>query len=203
MPQCISQAELTFVHLETILKSNLLAISVLASLGVFAAGQAAATNLFNPVVSTTTVLDGSSIELDGTLNDTFGQSQPWSAALYAGAGECVRFFITTTAFDSELTVISPNGTIFRNDDGGGLLRPLVAISGAPVSGWYTVQVAAFNGAAINANFALKYGRYNFGNPNCATPTVPLVDHGAAPAAVKDAAAVEAMAPNREAPSSAK
>jgi hypothetical protein len=182
------------VNLETILKSNLLATSVLAALGVFAAGQAAATNLFNPVVSTTTVLDGASIELDGTLNDTSVNAQPWVAELFAGIGECVRFFITTTAFDAKVTVITPNGTIFRDDDSGGLLRPLVEIPSAPVSGWYTVQVAQFSGVSQNANFALKYGRYNFGNPNCALPTTPLGSDDGADRAAKQGQAAEAAMP---------
>jgi hypothetical protein len=183
------------VNLETILKSNLLATSVLAALGVFAVGQAAATNLFNPVVSTTTVLDGASIELDGTLNDTSVNAQPWVAELYAGIGECVRFFVTTTAFDAKITVITPNGTIFRDDDSGGLLRPLVEIGSAPLSGWYTVQVAHFAGQPQNANFALKYGRYNFGNPNCAVPTSPLArGEDGADSAAKPAGAGEAAVP---------
>jgi hypothetical protein len=183
------------VNLETILKSSLLATSVLAALGFLAAGQASATNLFNPVVSTTSVIDGASRELDGTLNDTGANSQPWVAELYAGVGECVRFFVSTTAFDAKLTVITPNGTIFRDDDSGGSLRPLVEINGAPVSGWYTVQVAHFAGQPQNANFALLYGRYNFNNPNCATPTFPLarVNEGAL-AAKEPAAAAEPAAP---------
>jgi len=36
-----------------------------------------------------------------------------------------------------------------------------------------VQVAQFAGVPQNANFALKYGRYNFNNPNCASATIPL------------------------------
>jgi len=176
------------------LKSTLLASSILATLAIFGSGQAAATNLFNPTVSTTTVLDGASIELDGTLNDTLANAQPWVAELYVGAGECARFFITTTAFDAKLTVITPNGFVFRDDDSGGSLRPLVEINGAPLAGWYTVQVSQFAGAPQNANFALKYGRYNFGNPNCGTPTQPFSVPNGGESVAKEAQAVEATTP---------
>lgn len=176
------------------MKSSLLASSFLAALGILSAGQADATNLFNPNVSTTTVIDGASIELDGTLNDTFSNAQPWVAELYVGAGECARFFVTTTAFDAKLTVITPNGAIFRDDDSGGSLRPLVEINGAPVPGWYTVQVAQFSGQPQNANFALKYGRYNFNNPNCGTPTSPLSVPNEGEQAAKQPAAAEAAMP---------
>lgn len=155
------------------MKTRLLATSALSLVGLFASAHANATNLFDPTVSSTTVLDGSSVELNGTLNDTNGNSQPWTAELYAAAGECVRFFVTSTAFDAKLTVIAPNGSVFRDDDSGGLLRPLVKIANAPNSGWYTVQVAHFAGFPINANFRLLYGRYTAGNINCATPTLPV------------------------------
>jgi len=176
------------------LKSSLIASSFLAALGILSAGQADATNLFNPVVSTTTVIDGASIELDGTLNDTFSNAQPWVAELFVGVGECARFFVTTTAFDAKLTVLTPNGAIFRDDDSGGSLRPLVEINGAPVSGWYTVQVAGFSGQPQNANFALKYGRYNFNNPNCGTPTGPLSVPNEGAQAAKQPASAEAAMP---------
>ena len=72
------------------MKSILLAISALSSSCLFAPQAANATNLFSPTVSSTTTLDGASVRLDGTLNDTNGNSQPWTAELFAGAGECLR-----------------------------------------------------------------------------------------------------------------
>jgi len=178
------------------MKTKLLALSVLSVLGAFASNQVNATNLFDPFVSTTTILDGSSVRLDGTLNDTNGNSQPWTAELYAAPGECVRFFVTSTAFDSELTVIAPNGTVYRNDDGGGSLRPLVKIPSAPSQGWYTVQVAHFAGAAINSNFTLLYGRYSAGNVNCANGTPPLSVSSFATESFKDESVVGPVAPRR-------
>jgi hypothetical protein len=155
--------------MEVIMKSK----SILVPALLLACGVASATNLFDPTVSSTTVLDGSSIELDGTLHDTNGNPAPWVAELYAGRGECVRLFVTTTAFDAKLTVVAPNGTVYRDDDGGGSLRPLVKIASAPVQGWYTVQVAHYAGLPQNANFTLLYGRYTAGNANCANPTPPF------------------------------
>jgi hypothetical protein len=140
---------------------------------LLACGLAGATNLFDPSVSSTSVLDGSSIELDGTLHDTNGNAEPWVVEVYAGVGECVRLFVTTTAFDAKLTVVAPNGTVYRDDDGGGMLRPLVKIGSAPVQGWYTVQVAHWSGLPQNANFTLLYGRYTAGNANCTNPTQPF------------------------------
>jgi hypothetical protein len=150
-------------------------------IAIACAFPAGATNLYNPVVSTSGVLDGTSIELDGTLNDSNGDTQPWVAELYVGGGECARFFIATTAFDAKLTVITPSGFVYRDDDSGGSQRPLVEINGTAVAGWYTVQVSHYLGRPQNANFTLKYGRYNFNNnPNCIDQTIPLAapDEGA-------------------------
>lgn len=161
-------------NMENVMKSVLNPVLALASFCLVAAPMAQATNLFNPQgPSPTTALDGASIRLDGTLNDTNGNSQPWTAELYAGAGQCLRLFVTSTAFDSELTVVAPNGTVYRDDDSGGSLRPLVKVASAPIRGWYTVQVASYSGAPTNANFTLLYGTYTAGNPNCANGTTPV------------------------------
>jgi hypothetical protein len=180
------------------LRPHLIVAPALAALGALAAFQAGATNMFNPVVSPTTVLDGASIAISGTLNDTSNNSQPWVAELFAGAGECMRLFVITTAFDAKITVAAPNGEIFRDDDSGGSFRPLVQIAGAPVSGWYTVQVAQFAGVPTDTSFTMLYGRYDGGNVNCATPTVPLVraPSAAAEAAKDPAAMTPAAAPRR-------
>ena len=149
-------------------------VLALASFCLLAPPMAQATNLFNPQgPSPTTTLDGASIRLDGTLNDTNGNSQPWTAELYSRAGQCLRLFVTSTTFDSELTVVAPNGNVYRDDDSGGSLRPLVKVAYAPVTGWYTVQLASYSGAPTNANFTLLYGTYTAGNPNCANGTTPV------------------------------
>ena len=180
------------------MRKKLIAASALSLLGILVNTDAGATNLFDPTVSATTFLDGDSVRLDGTINDTNGNSQPWTAELYAGSGECLRLFVTSTAFDSKLTVIAPNGQVYRDDDSGGSYRPLVKIASAPITGWYTVQVAQWAGAPTNANFTLLYGRYNAGNLNCVGGTVPV--SGALPEAYKDTSVqVPATPKNNDAP----
>ena len=176
------------------MKSSLFATSVIAVLGVFAAGQAAATNMFSDITSTSTIIDGDSVEIHGNVNDSNVNSQPWVAEVYAGNFECLRLSVVSQTFDAKLTVISPNGEVFRDDDSGGSLRPLVQINGAPTSGWYTVQVAGFSGLPQNGVFTLHYGRYFMNNPNCATPTLPLVDTGAGTAAKQAGADAAAQPP---------
>ena len=156
------------------MKANPFALSIIASLGILASMQAgAATNLFDPTVTTATKLNAGAVTLNGTLHDTNGVAQPWTTQVYAQPGECMRLSITTTAFDAKMEVVAPPGEVFRDDDSGGSLRPLVEIASAPNFGWYTVQVAQFAGTPVTADFTLKYGRYNNGNPNCAVPTSPL------------------------------
>lgn len=179
-----------------------LALSLLVGLGVFASTHAgAATNMFDPSVSTATKLNASAVTINGTLHDTNGNTQPWTTQVYAQPGECMRLSVTTTSFDAKMEVIAPNGEVFRDDDSGGSLRPLVQIASAPNFGWYTVQVAHFNGVPQSADFTMKYGRYNNGNPNCAQPTLPAAAVPAgAQATTKDVNAVmPAQARNPYAP----
>lgn len=116
--------------------------------------------------------------------DSATQSQPWTVSVYSTQGQCLRLFVSSTAFDSELVVIAPNGAVYRDDDSGGSNRPLVKIASAPNTGWYTVQVGHHSGTPTVANFTLLYGRYNAGNPNCWGETVPLSSAAAAAASSK-------------------
>ena len=166
------------------MNSKLFLTSTTLLAGLLSVANASATNLFNPVVSSTTTIDGNSVALNGTLNDTNGNSQPWTAELYAAANQCLRLFVTSTAFDAKITVVAPNGSVYRDDDSGGSLRPLVRIASAPVTGWYTVQVAHYAGLPQNANFTLLYGTYTPGNINCAGGTSPLAI-GLVPEIIKD------------------
>jgi len=168
-----------------------LALPVLAGLGLFAESQAgAATNMFDSTVSSATKLNANAVTINGSLHGNGFDAQPWTTQVYAQAGECVRLFVTSSSFDAEMVVIAPDGEVFRDDDSGGSLRPLVEIASAPSFGWYTVQIAQFAGAASNGDFTLKYGRYTAGNPNCANPTTPFVVPNAR-------AAKEAPAPAQE------
>jgi hypothetical protein len=145
---------------------------VLAPALLLAAGFANATNVFDPFVGSGNTLDGGSVPLNGTLHDTNGNPQPWVIQVYAGAGECLRLFVDSAAFDAKLTVVAPDGIVYRDDNGGGRQRPLVKVASA-TQGWYTVQVAHFSGLPQNANFELLYGRFVAGNVNCSQPTAPI------------------------------
>ena len=167
------------------MKPNHFALSVLASLGVLAAMHAgAATNMFDPTVSTATKLNANAVTLNGTLHDTNGNTQPWTTQVYAQPGDCMRLVVTSAnGVDVKMVVVAPDGEVFRDDDSNGNLLPLVKIASAPNFGWYTVQVAHFNGVPqVDLDFVLKYGRYNNGNPNCANPTLPFSKPAGAEAA---------------------
>jgi hypothetical protein len=72
-------------------------------------------------------------------------------------------------------LVAPNGTVFRNDDGGTTscsLCPLIKVANTPNPGWYTLQIGRLNGDGTFANFTLRYGLYRAGNADCATPTTP-------------------------------
>ena len=102
---------------------------------------------------------------------------PWSAEIFSNISKCFRFDVTEQAADLELTVITPKGEVFHNDDkgtGSCPTCPLVKITPTPIGGWYTVRVGRSNGAAVNASFTMMVSQYNQANPNCAEPTAALV-----------------------------
>lgn len=182
------------------MNTKILALSALSMLSAFASTQASATNLFDPTVSATTIADGSSVRLDGTIHSFGPSAGVWTADVFAAPGECLRLFVSSTSFDSELTVIAPNGSVYRNDDGGGSLRPLVKIAGAPNNGWYTVHVGQFSGTPTEANFTLLYGRYSAGNVNCSGGTAPFSASALSIEPPKDAlTATPAAAPRANTP----
>jgi hypothetical protein len=182
------------------MKFKMLVLSAMSILGGLTSIHANATNIWDPSLSATTILDGSSIRLDGTILASGGVNhQPWTIDVYASQGQCLRLFVGLEDADSELVVVAPNGTVYRNDDVNGAAdrRPLVKIPSAPNSGWYTVHVSPFNGAALNYNFALWYGRYSAGNINCAGGTAPFSASSAAPTIKdeSDVGPIKAPSPN--------
>lgn len=144
-------------------------------------GPVAASEIYDPSVSTCTGPDCSSVLLNGTVTNSAGNSHPWVTEAYARAGECLRLATKSQAADLEMTVVAPNGDVFRNDDSGGagcVLCSLVKLVGRN-TGWYTVQLSHEAGIATHADFQLAYGRYSGANPNCAPPTPPSVAAAAA------------------------
>jgi len=97
---------------------------------------------------------------------------PFTTQVRAGNNECLRIDATAQSTDTELVLVSPDGTVWRNDDTGGLL-PEIRANPTPSTGWYTVHLNHFAGSAVDATATLRYGRYNSGNPNCASPTPPF------------------------------
>jgi hypothetical protein len=109
----------------------------------------------------------------------------------------------TGTVDLETVAIAPNGTVYRNDDGGGggrPLNPVVKIASAPNNGWYTVRIGQFAGTAVDANFTVAYGRYNAGNPNCAAATVPTSTNSS-PRKLAEPQSTTPVAPDPNAPGS--
>lgn len=138
-----------------------------------AAIPAGATNLMGSTTSAT---------ISGT---TFGfgpSSMPWTAEVYSGAGVCLRIAVTAQATDLETVVVAPNGTVYRDDDGGPGLFPLVAINGTPNNGWYSVRINNFAGSAVSANFTATLQRLPLNGAGCLPATTPQL--AAAPAAAK-------------------
>ena len=151
--------------------ASMLTASVGLSTAAYAGGE-----IFDPTSSSCTKLNCSSILVGATVK-SFGDvtAGRWVAEVFAGQGECLRLFVSQEFTDLETVVVAPNGSVYRNDDGGvgsgsDILRPLVKIDPTPNNGWYTVSIGHFAGAAVTGNFQLRYGRYSSGNINCANPT---------------------------------
>jgi hypothetical protein len=132
--------------------------------------------VFDNSVSGCTGNNCSSLTLPGSVLAFGPSAASFVIEAFATSGQCMRLDVTSQDVDLEIVAVAPNGQVFRNDDQGGAggLRPLVKIDATPNNGWYTVQVQQFAGSAVGANFVLRYGRYNTGNPNCATPTEPVL-----------------------------
>jgi hypothetical protein len=157
---------------------NLLVAAFAFAFLVFSSSVSSA-QIFDDSVSSCTGGNCSSLRLPGTVLSFGPSANAWVENLFAAPGECVRLDIASQGADLEMTVVAPNGSVFRNDDRAGASdrRPLVKIGSAPNNGWYTVHLARFDGGAVNANFVLLYGRYNGGNPNCLNPTSPFARTG--------------------------
>lgn len=127
--------------------------------------------------STCSTVNCSSLTIPGTVTNPASNNDPFEMQFFIAANECARFEVLQTiqGTDLEMVVRAPNGSIYRNDDGSGggvFANPLVKINGAPNSGWYSLSINHWSGVASYTDFVLAYGRYNLGNVNCATPTVP-------------------------------
>jgi hypothetical protein len=76
------------------------------------------------------------------------------------------------------------------------LRPLIkANTPLGITGWYTLQISHYLGGDVFSNFTLRYGRYNSGNVNCSSATLPF----SAEEAAADKDTVEDMSEGSVAP----
>ena len=105
-------------------------------------------------------------------------SMPWVAQVYANKNECLWLRVTEQGSDSEIVVVAPaTARAWRNDsskDPACKTCPLLKIiTSAQEAGWFLVQVNQNQGAALDAEFTLEYGRYKSNNPICSSPSTPL------------------------------
>lgn len=91
------------------------------------------------------------------------QAIPFTAQLYSSGGECLRLDVTAQVADLEITLVSPSGAVWRNDNRGVGANPTLPLLKAitDVDGWYTVHVSQTNGGVGNGLLPLRYGRTLF------------------------------------------
>lgn len=130
--------------------------------------------ILDRTLGTCTPINCSSLSLTGSIIG-YGSNNAaaWIEHIYVGQGQCLRLQVTAQAFDLEMTVVAPNGLVYRNDNAGASLLPLVKINNAPVAGYYGVTVSTASGSAGGHDFDLLHGRYVSGNPNCVPRTRPF------------------------------
>jgi hypothetical protein len=145
---------------------------------VLAAGPAlAGSRVFDPSPSLCRSVGCSSERITGTTGALGGggpnplSALSWTAEFFASQNSCLRLQVVREDADLEAVAVAPDGSIYRNDDGGGscTLCPLVKINHT-IPGWYTVQVGRFNGDGLFSNFTVRWGLYDANNPNCGSPT---------------------------------
>jgi hypothetical protein len=139
---------------------------------------------------TCTGINCKALVVEGQINALGATSNPW-VALYPkslDAKDCLRLEVTAQNADLALTVVAPDGTVYKNDNGGSCaLCPRVVIPRNAIGGAHTVIINQVAGAATTGSFVLRVGKYKpAANPNCANPTL-----GAGPTAA-EASAKRAM-----------
>jgi hypothetical protein len=156
-------------------------VAIVVALALFAAA-AKANNIFDGH-NTCTTLNCGSLLIEGRVltyraGDGAGAPTdplPWSAMVYADAGECLRLHVVDESADLAMVVTDSRGdAVYRSDDPGGVcpLCPIVKIDPAAWGGWLAVVISSPLVIPTDVSFKLRIGRYNGGNPNCAGPTPP-------------------------------
>lgn len=164
-------------------KTTAFTLFTVASLGVpvsslTARAEITLMNTSTPVNCTTT--NCKSLRVFGAINKhtdsaNVDHADPWLAQFKLDSGSCARFDVIGAKNDLEMTVIEPNGTIYRNDDKNGVSdrKPLVVITN-PSNGIYTVAVYSFSGAPLSEQFSMAVKQYTpASNPNCSPATTGI------------------------------
>lgn len=107
-------------------------------------------------------------------NSNNSQAIPFTIQVYSAGNECVRLDVFSQPSDLEIVFVAPDGTVWRDNDGGPDTRPLVKARTPDVNGWYTVHISRDTGGGGAGIFGLRYGRYDINNANCFSPTQPLL-----------------------------
>lgn len=149
---------------------GLVLIALLASASVAGAGQ----GILDPR-NTCTANNCGSVILRGAYDvSANGDADCFQTQIYTSGDECVRLHVVAQDDDLALVLACPGGSVWRDDDSGGGVKPLIKAE-TFTPGWCTVQVCHFDGAGQHADFRLRYGRYDLGNRNCEEPTPSLID----------------------------
>jgi hypothetical protein len=142
----------------------------------FSGSALAQSEIIDSAFSTCNTVNCSATSIAGWVGSSAAQVLPWTGKFLIVAGNCLRLqvrFIRVASANLEMVVVAPNGlTRYRNDQGGTACVncPVVKVSPAPVTGYYTVIISSNNGAPIDTDFHLLFGQYPRGNANCASPT---------------------------------
>ncbi|WP_009631403.1 hypothetical protein [Synechocystis sp. PCC 7509] len=152
---------------------TVLVVAPVLGLSLLAQEAWAGSLIYDPGADTCTGLNCNASVIFGTYQrDQANNAEPFTVQVFSSGNECVRIHGLAQAVDLEAVLVAPNGQVWRNDDGGGSLRPLIKAITPSVRGWYTLQISGYSGLQARSDFQLAYGRYNSANPNCSGATVP-------------------------------
>ena len=118
-------------------------------------------------------LDGGALRINGTYErSTTNNADPFVMQVFSlGNNECLRITGISQGTDLEATLVSPSGRVWRDDDGGGSLRPFIKAV-TDVRGWYVLTLSHFAGGGVSADFTLDVGRYSNASVYCPSATTP-------------------------------
>ncbi len=141
-----------------------------------APSSALADDPINIRINTCTTLNCGSEIIVGRFNAQGTASNPWVGLLWleAGSSYCARLQIDKQSLNTEMSVVSPNGSVYTSDNYVGTCPsgtcPRVVINPVSLRGAYTVVINQYLGVGVEGGFRLRVSQYNLGNPNCGNPT---------------------------------